>query len=226
MRGFLTILDGGGRGPRRRPGAGARPPRARSPRRSAPPWRPAGPPADAVPGPEPVERRWPSSRRRFDAGHGGLRGAPKFPSSLPVRLLLRHHRRTGAARSLDDGGPLPRGHGGRRHPRPARRRLPPLLHRRALAGAPLREDALRQRAAGRWPTWRPGRSPGGPALARVARATSTTWCARAPVAGRRLLLRHRRRQRGRGGALLHLDRRRDPRGAGRPRPAASAASTA
>ena len=26
--------------------------------------------------------------------HGGVRGAPKFPSSLPVRLLLRIHRRT------------------------------------------------------------------------------------------------------------------------------------
>jgi uncharacterized protein len=32
---------------------------------------------------------------RFDALYGGMRGAPKFPSSLPVRLLLRQHRRTG-----------------------------------------------------------------------------------------------------------------------------------
>ncbi len=31
---------------------------------------------------------------RFDSAYGGLRGAPKFPSSLPVRFLLREHRRT------------------------------------------------------------------------------------------------------------------------------------
>jgi uncharacterized protein YyaL (SSP411 family) len=36
----------------------------------------------------------------FDPEHGGLRGAPKFPSSLPVRLLLRYHRRTGDAEAL------------------------------------------------------------------------------------------------------------------------------
>jgi len=33
---------------------------------------------------------------RLDASWGGLRGRQKFPSSLPVRFLLRHHRRTGA----------------------------------------------------------------------------------------------------------------------------------
>ena len=35
-------------------------------------------------------------KRSFDEQNGGLRGAPKFPSSLSVRLLLRDHRRTGA----------------------------------------------------------------------------------------------------------------------------------
>ena len=30
----------------------------------------------------------------FDPVHGGVNRAPKFPSNLPVRLLLRHHRRT------------------------------------------------------------------------------------------------------------------------------------
>ncbi len=34
-------------------------------------------------------------KRAFDDQHGGLRRAPKFPSNVPVRLLLRHHRRTG-----------------------------------------------------------------------------------------------------------------------------------
>ena len=38
--------------------------------------------------------------RVFDPVHGGMRRAPKFPSNLPVRLLLRHHRRTGDAQAL------------------------------------------------------------------------------------------------------------------------------
>ena len=32
--------------------------------------------------------------RAYDRTYGGVRGAPKFPSSLPVRLLLRRHHRT------------------------------------------------------------------------------------------------------------------------------------
>ena len=39
-------------------------------------------------------------KRAFDEGNGGLRGAPKFPSSLSVRLLLRDHQRTGDAEAL------------------------------------------------------------------------------------------------------------------------------
>ena len=41
-----------------------------------------------------------SYRAGYDAEWGGMQGAPKFPSSLPVRFLLRHHRRTGDAQSL------------------------------------------------------------------------------------------------------------------------------
>ena len=41
-----------------------------------------------------------SYRERFDAAHGGLQSPMKFPSSLPVRLLLRHYRRTGDEQSL------------------------------------------------------------------------------------------------------------------------------
>ncbi|MFQ5666029.1 MAG: thioredoxin domain-containing protein, partial [Candidatus Binatia bacterium] len=39
-------------------------------------------------------------RRNFDASYGGMRRAPKFPSNLPVRFLLRYHRRTGDEQSL------------------------------------------------------------------------------------------------------------------------------
>jgi uncharacterized protein YyaL (SSP411 family) len=34
-------------------------------------------------------------RQRFDSVSGGLSRAPKFPSSLPLRFLLRYHRRSG-----------------------------------------------------------------------------------------------------------------------------------
>ena len=39
-------------------------------------------------------------KRSFDEQNGGLRGAPKFPSSLSLRLLLRDHRRTGDPEAL------------------------------------------------------------------------------------------------------------------------------
>jgi uncharacterized protein YyaL (SSP411 family) len=39
-------------------------------------------------------------KRAFDDVYGGVRRAPKFPSNLPVRLLLRYHRRAGDAEAL------------------------------------------------------------------------------------------------------------------------------
>ncbi|MGA8892638.1 MAG: thioredoxin domain-containing protein [Anaeromyxobacteraceae bacterium] len=60
-----------------------------------------GPAGGKLPGTEPLRAAASFYARVFDPQNGGLRGAPKFPSSLPVRLLLRHHRRTGDARSLE-----------------------------------------------------------------------------------------------------------------------------
>ncbi len=40
-------------------------------------------------------------REHFDQVHGGLRSQIKFPSSLPIRFLLRHYKRTGDEQSLD-----------------------------------------------------------------------------------------------------------------------------
>ncbi len=40
-------------------------------------------------------------RERFDSRFGGLGGAPKFPSSLPIRLLLRQYRHSGDAAVLN-----------------------------------------------------------------------------------------------------------------------------
>lgn len=48
-----------------------------------------------------IDRAVSSAKARFDAVHGGIGGAPKFPSSLPVRLLLRNYRRSGDPESLN-----------------------------------------------------------------------------------------------------------------------------
>ena len=40
-------------------------------------------------------------KESFDSVNGGVAGQRKFPSSLPVRMLLRYHRRTGDERSLE-----------------------------------------------------------------------------------------------------------------------------
>ena len=60
-------------------------------------------PAEAgpLPGTEVLRAAQAFYARIHDPQHGGVRGAPKFPSSMPVRLLLRHHRRTGDASSLE-----------------------------------------------------------------------------------------------------------------------------
>jgi len=47
-----------------------------------------------LPGPDVVARVARFFEGVFDPVHGGVNRAPKFPSNLPVRLLLRHHRRT------------------------------------------------------------------------------------------------------------------------------------
>ena len=77
---------------------------------------------------------------------GGFGGAPKFPPASALELLLatRARRRRRGRRGRRDHA---RRDDGRRHLRPGRRRLRPLLGRRRLARPPLREDALRQRAA-------------------------------------------------------------------------------
>jgi uncharacterized protein YyaL (SSP411 family) len=55
---------------------------------------------EASPGAEVLDAAARFYQRAYDSEFGGVRGAPKFPSSLPVRLLLRQHRRTGDAASL------------------------------------------------------------------------------------------------------------------------------
>ena len=85
----------------------------------------------------------------FDPVNGGMRGAPKFPQPALLELLWRAGLRTGDARFATRSTLTLDTHVRGRHLRSSRRRLRALLHRRALAGAAFREDALRQRAAPR-----------------------------------------------------------------------------
>ncbi len=57
-------------------------------------------PSPELPGPEPVLAAVRFFEGIFDPVHGGPNRAPKFPSNVPVRLLLRHHRRTQDPSSL------------------------------------------------------------------------------------------------------------------------------
>ena len=61
----------------------------------------APPPSAGLPGVSAVLTAVRQAQLRYDPVHGGARGAPKFPSSFPVRLLLRHARRSGEERSRD-----------------------------------------------------------------------------------------------------------------------------
>ncbi|MBP9805068.1 MAG: thioredoxin domain-containing protein [Candidatus Accumulibacter sp.] len=54
----------------------------------------------ALPGVALIDATIDHFKRSFDHQHGGLQRAPKFPSHVPVRLLLRHHHRTGDAAAL------------------------------------------------------------------------------------------------------------------------------
>ncbi len=83
----------------------------------------------------------------FDQQHGGLRGAPKFPNAALYELVWRAGDADRRRAVLQADRAHARAHLRRRHLRPPRRRLLALLGRRAMAGAALREDALRQRPA-------------------------------------------------------------------------------
>ncbi|MGW1790785.1 thioredoxin domain-containing protein [Streptomyces tubercidicus] len=59
-------------------------------------------PADRrPPGPEELLGALMGLTREFDAVHGGFGGAPKFPPSMVLEFLLRHHARTGSEAALE-----------------------------------------------------------------------------------------------------------------------------
>ncbi|MDA0206721.1 MAG: thioredoxin domain-containing protein [Acidobacteria bacterium] len=57
-------------------------------------------PSDVEPAEAALTSAMAEYKRRFDAENGGLRGGPKFPSSLPIRLLLEEHKATQDAELL------------------------------------------------------------------------------------------------------------------------------
>src|SRR5438105_4026624 len=147
---------------------------------------------------------------------GRVRRRPQVPAALdgghPVPGLAPQPQR----RDAPDGDDNPRRHGLGRHLRPPGRRLRPLLHRRALARPPLREDALRPGRAGPGlPPRLAGDRP--PALDAGAGGDGGVRAARpAPAPGRAALGRGRR-LRGGGGQVLRLEPGRGARGARPPR---------
>ena len=151
--------------------------------------------------------------RRRGRGLGRPDEVPPADGSGVPAAPCRVRRRPRAAAGPPNPGP----DGGRGNPRPAGWRVQPLRHGAHLAGAPLREDALRQRPArAHLPprlaadprSGRPGR---GPLHARLRGA-------RDDPAGRRVRGEPRCGHGRRGGCDLHLDVRRDPRCAGCSRP--------
>ena len=123
--------------------------RARAAGRRARGRDPAGQRASAVRGAaheRPAERRRSVARPKLRPPGGRLRARAQVPGCIHDRAPAPPARRERRRRRARHGPADPRPHGRRRHVRPARRRLPPLLGGRPLARAPLREDALRQRA--------------------------------------------------------------------------------
>ncbi|MEU0524179.1 thioredoxin domain-containing protein [Streptomyces niveus] len=55
---------------------------------------------EGVPGEEELAQALLALTRDYDQKHGGFGGAPKFPASMVVEFLLRHHARTGAEGAL------------------------------------------------------------------------------------------------------------------------------
>ena len=180
---------------------------------------PAGTPAPGRGAPRPARPRWDPHH----LGPGGARGAavprrlrrrarrvrigaeiPPQPATHAAAPEPSGAREQGATRRLPVHAPA---HGRRRTRRPARGRIPSLFHGRRMAGAALREDALRQRAprpgvSARSPDHRGGTPRGGRATG--SRLDGT----RDEGPGRGVLRGARRRFRGRRGAFLHLDRSR------------------
>lgn len=59
------------------------------------------PSSGAMPSEDVIERAMDTYREHYDAQYGGLKPAPKFPTSLPIRLCLRRYATQGDSTALD-----------------------------------------------------------------------------------------------------------------------------
>ena len=109
---------------------------------------PSCPPATRSPAPRSSSGAYAGLAAAFDPEWGGFGRAPKFPQTMSLEVLLRAHHHNGSPDTLAMVTTSLDAMAVGRHLRPPGRRLRPLLDRRALAGPPLREDALRPGAAG------------------------------------------------------------------------------
>lgn len=57
-------------------------------------------PGSALPDADVLQLAFNFYEQAFDETHGGIKGAPKFPSSLPIRFLLRFHKNTDNPRAI------------------------------------------------------------------------------------------------------------------------------
>ena len=152
-------------------------------------------------------RACPSS---FDEREGGTSRRPQVPQPMIWDSVLRFWGRSRNPRALEMVRLTLTAHGPGRHVRPARRRLSPLLGGRAVAGAALREDALRQCPA-RALYLHAWLATGDAEYRRVAEETPRLRPARDDASRGRVLLRPGRRLGGRRGQVLRLDPGGDPR---------------
>src|SRR5439155_17964490 len=138
---------------------------------------------------------------------GWLRRRAQIPAGLGTRVPAAPPRAGDRRQDADRDGLG-------RHVRPGRRRLRALLGRRALAGAALREDALRQRPPRTYLFTRVAGDRRSALQARRLR-DARLGSARDARPGGRLLFGARRGLGGRGGPLLRVVARRAARGGGR-----------
>ena len=85
------------------------------------------------------------SAEAFDAEYGGFGDAPKFPQPEMLDFLLSRVARDGRAAPVRNGRADDEGDVARRHVRPRRRRLLPVLDDPRLVGSAFRKDGRRSR---------------------------------------------------------------------------------
>ena len=171
--------------------------------------------ADAVPGPDALDAAVAEFAAAFDRAPRRLRQRAEVPAAERAAVPAARARPHGRGRAARHGAADAAGDGARRHARPPRRRLPPLLAWTATGACRTSRRCSTTRRSWCWPTSRPRRLTGDRVLRRRGRRHARLRAARPHRSGRRLLLGRGRRQRAAracrrrqrpqdGGRVLHL----------------------